>query len=185
MSESAVLRKHLNLVMSGPAEGVAAVCTLTRELGYGRALALDMGGTTTDVCLIEDGRAELMVQRQVAGQPFRLRSVAVESIGAGGGSLAWTDDVGALHVGPRSAGADPGPACYGLGGKEPTLTDANLLLGYLNPDAVLGGRIRLSREKAEESVGRLARGLGMSLEETARGIVAIAEALVLGAVRLV
>lgn len=185
MSESAVRRKPLNLVMSGPAAGVTAVCALTRELGCGRALALDMGGTTTDVCLIENGRAELMAQRQVAGQPFRLRSVAVESIGAGGGSLAWTDDVGALHVGPRSAGANPGPACYGLGGMEPTLTDANLLLGRLNPDAVLGGKIRLRREAAEEAVGRLAGALGMSLEETARGIVAIAEANVLGALRLV
>ncbi len=185
MSESAVRRKPLNLVMSGPAAGVTAVCALTRELGCDRALALDMGGTTTDVCLIENGRAELMAQRQVAGQPFRLRSVAVESIGAGGGSLAWTDDVGALHVGPRSAGANPGPACYGLGGTEPTLTDANLLLGRLNPDAVLGGKIRLRREAAEEAVGRLAGALGMTLEETARGIVAIAEANVLGALRLV
>ncbi len=185
MSESAVRRKPLNLVMSGPAAGVTAVCALTRELGCDRALALDMGGTTTDVCLIENGRAELMAQRQVAGQPFRLRSVAVESIGAGGGSLAWTDDVGALHVGPRSAGANPGPACYGLGGTEPTLTDANLLLGRLNPDAVLGGKIRLRREAAEEAVGRLAGALGMTLEESARGIVAIAEANVLGALRLV
>jgi N-methylhydantoinase A len=95
------------------------------------------------------------------------------------------DDVSALHVGPRSAGADPGPACYGLGGKEPTLTDANLLLGYLNPEAVLGGKIRLRCDLAEEAVGNLAQRLGMSLEETARGIVTIAEANVLRALRLV
>ncbi|MFQ5913534.1 MAG: hydantoinase/oxoprolinase family protein [Nitrospinota bacterium] len=185
MSASALRQRPLNLVMSGPAAGVSAGCSLTRDLGFKRALALDMGGTTTDVCLIEDGRAELMRQRTVGGQPIRLGSVAVESIGAGGGSLAWTDEVGALHVGPRSAGAEPGPACYGLGGKEPTLTDANLLLGYLNPDAVLGGRIRLRRDLAEEAVGNLARRLGVSPEETARGIAAIAEANVLGALRLV
>ncbi|MEE8109900.1 MAG: hydantoinase/oxoprolinase family protein, partial [bacterium] len=185
MSASAVRQRPLNLVTSGPAAGVSAVCSLTRDLGFNRALALDMGGTTTDVCLIEEGRAELMAQRTVGGQPIRLRSVAVESIGAGGGSLAWTDDVEALHVGPRSAGADPGPACYGLGGEEPTLTDANLILGYLNPDAVLGGKIGLRRDLAEEAVGNLARSLGLSLEETARGIVTIAEANVLGALRLV
>ncbi len=185
MSAAAVRQRPLNLVMSGPAAGVSAVCSLSRNHGFARALALDMGGTTTDVCLIEDGRGELMAQRTVAGQPFRLRSVAVESIGAGGGSLAWTDEVGALHVGPRSAGADPGPACYGLGGMEPTLTDANLLLGYLNPEAVLGGRIRIDRKKAEDAVGRLGGKVGMTMEETARGIAAIAEANVLGALRLV
>ncbi len=185
MSATAVRKRPLNLVMSGPAAGAAAVCALSLDHESTRALALDMGGTTTDVCLVENGQGELMAQRTIAGQPFRLRSVAVESIGAGGGSQAWTDEVGALHVGPQSAGAHPGPACYGLGGIEPTLTDANLLLGYLNPDAILGGTIRLNCDKAEEAMGRLSEKLGMTVTETARGVVAIAEANVLGALRLV
>src|SRR5436309_2067924 len=144
-----------------------------------------MGGTTTDVCLIADGVAETSSQRKLGGYPVRLPMAAVESIGAGGGSIAHVDAAGALRVGPRSAGAQPGPACYGLGGVEPTVTDANLLLGYLDPGRVYGRAIRLDRERARAAVDALARRLGLSLLETAAGVVEVANAAMLRALRLV
>src|SRR5213079_275155 len=125
------------------------------RLGLGRALAFDMGGTTTDVCLITDGVAETAAQRRLAGYPVRLPMVAVESIGAGGGSIAHVDVANALKVGPRSSGAVPGPACYGIGGTEPTVTDANLVLGYLAGDRPLGDEVRLDAHLAEEAVAGL------------------------------
>jgi N-methylhydantoinase A len=149
-----------------------------------RALAFDMGGTTTDVCMIADGVAETSSQRKLGGYPVRLPMVAVESIGAGGGSIAYVDAAGALKVGPRSAGAVPGPACYGQG-TEPTVTDANLVLGYLNPDRVYGGTIRLDRARAEAALGALGKRLGLSLLEMAHGIFEVANANMLRALRLV
>src|SRR5438132_722345 len=127
MSAEAARARPLAMAASGPAAGVAAAAHLARSLGLARALAFDMGGTTTDVCLIADGVAETSAQTKLGGHPVRLPMVAVESIGAGGGSIAYADEAGALQVGPRSAGAEPGPACYGLGGAEPTVTDANLV----------------------------------------------------------
>src|SRR2546425_3703609 len=133
MSVEAAKAKPLAMAASGPAAGVAAAAHLARVLRMPRALAFDMGGTTTDVCLINDGVAETSSQRKLGGYPVRLPMVAVESIGAGGGSIAYADDAGALKGGPRSAGAEPGPACYRLGRTGPTVTDANLVLGYLDP----------------------------------------------------
>src|SRR3989441_4988807 len=144
-----------------------------------------MGGTTTDVCLMADGIAETSAQRRLGGYPVRLPRAAVESIGAGGGSIAYVDATGALRVGPRSAGAAPGPACYGLGGTEPTVTDANLILGYLDPERVYGRSIRLDRERARVALDGLARRLGLSLLETAAGVTEVANAAMLGALRLV
>src|SRR5882672_8719400 len=134
MSVDAARARPLTMAMSGPAAGVAAAAYLARALDLPRALAFDMGGTTTDVCLITDGVPETARQRKLGDYPVRLPAVAVESIGAGGGSIASIDSIGALKVGPRSSGAVPGPACYGLGGTEPTVSDANLILGYLNPE---------------------------------------------------
>jgi N-methylhydantoinase A len=185
MSVDTARARPLALASSGPAAGVAAAAHVARVLDIGRALAFDMGGTTTDVCLITDGVAETSSQRKLGGYPVRLPMAAVESIGAGGGSIAHVDAAGALRVGPRSAGAQPGPACYGLGGVEPTVTDANLFLGYLDPERVYGRSIRLDRERARTALDTLARRLGLSLLETAAGVVEVANAAMLRALRLV
>ena len=185
MSVDTARARPLALASSGPAAGVAAAAHVARTLGLPRALAFDMGGTTTDVCLITDGVAETSSQRKLGGYPVRLPMAAVESIGAGGGSIAYLDAAGALRVGPRSAGAQPGPACYGLGGTEATVTDANLLLGYLDPERVYGRTIRLDRDRARVALEALARRLGLSLLDTAAGVVEVANAAMLRALRLV
>jgi N-methylhydantoinase A len=185
MSVAAAKARPLAMVMSGPAAGVAAAAWVTRALGLGRALAFDMGGTTTDVCLIADGAADTAPQRRLGDYPVRLPMVAVESIGAGGGSIALADAVGALKVGPRSAGALPGPACYGMGGDQATVTDANLLLGYLSPERVYGGAIRLDPGRAQATLAGLGRRLGLSAIECAHGVVEVANANMLRALRLV
>src|SRR5215470_13942871 len=185
MSVAAAKARPLAMALSGPAAGVAAAAHAARALGLVRALAFDMGGTTTDVCLISDGAAETTSQRRLADYPVRLPMVAVESIGAGGGSLARVDEVGALKVGPQSAGAVPGPACYGQGGTEATVTDANLVLGYLNPARLYGGSIRLDPDRARRAVETLGRRLGLSTLEAAHGVIEVANASMLRALRLV
>ncbi|MCI0546391.1 MAG: hydantoinase/oxoprolinase family protein [Candidatus Rokubacteria bacterium] len=185
MSVAAAKARPLAMAMSGPAAGVAAAAHVARRLRLPRALAFDMGGTTTDVCLVADGAAETASQRRLGDHPVRLPMVAVESIGAGGGSIARVDEVSALKVGPRSAGAHPGPAAYGQGGEEVTVTDANLVLGYLNAERVYGGSIRLSRARATATLEGLARRLSMSLLEAAHGVVEVANASMLRALRLV
>ncbi len=141
------------VLTSGPAAGVAGAAEIARRAGYENAISLDMGGTSTDVCLIAGGGAERSSERSVGGFPIRLPSVDVHTVGAGGGSIAWRDSAGALHVGPESAGADPGPACYGRGGTRPTVTDANLLLGRL--PARLAGGLDLDRGAAERALAGL------------------------------
>jgi N-methylhydantoinase A len=185
MSAEQAKARPLAMAMSGPAAGVAAAAWVASRLRIDRALAFDMGGTTTDVCLIADGRAETTSQRRLGGQPVRLPMVAVESIGAGGGSIAFRDAAGALKVGPRSAGAVPGPACYGTGGEEPTVTDANVVLGYLNTDRLYGGSIRLDTESAQTVVSELGKRFGLSLIDAAQGIVDVANSNMLRALRLV
>ncbi|MGH7332741.1 MAG: hydantoinase/oxoprolinase family protein, partial [Candidatus Rokuibacteriota bacterium] len=185
MSIEAARARPLAMAMSGPAAGVAAAAWVARRLGIRRAIAFDMGGTTTDVCLIADGRPDTIAQRHLGDVPIRLPMVAVESIGAGGGSVAAVDATGALKVGPRSAGALPGPAAYDRGGTEPTVTDANLLLGYLNSEGVYGGAIRLQPERAETALARLGRAYGLSPVEAALGVIEIANASMLRALRLV
>ena len=165
----------LGLALSGPAAGVAAAGRIAAELGIEEAISFDMGGTTTDVCLITNGRAEIDANRKIAGRPLRQAMVAVESIGAGGGSIARLDH-GALTVGPQSAGADPGPACYGRGGTRPTVTDANLLLGYMDAGRPLGGEIRLDVAAARAAVAPLAKSMNVSAEEAALGILRVANA---------
>jgi len=185
MSVAVAAARPLSMAMSGPAAGVAAAAHVARVLDLPRALAFDMGGTTTDVCLIADGVPETASQRRLGEYPVRLPMVAVESIGAGGGSIAHADAAGALKVGPQSAGASPGPACYGLGGEAATVTDANLLLGYLDPDRTYGGAIRLDPARARAAVGAVAHRWSMDLHEAAHGIVEIANANMLRALRLV
>ena len=134
-------------VLSGPAGGVAGSQYAARLLGHGDLIPFDMGGTSTDISLVVGGEAAIASDRRIAGQRVALQSLDIASIGAGGGSIARVDHSGLLHVGPESAGARPGPACYGHGGVEATVTDANLVLGFLDPDNFLGGRVRLDPER--------------------------------------
>jgi N-methylhydantoinase A len=136
-------------LVSGPAAGAVGAARIARSAGHSNAIAFDMGGTSTDVCLIVDGVAARIAERDVGGLPVRLPSVDLHTVGAGGGSIVWRDAGGALRVGPESAGADPGPACYGLGGTRPTVTDANLLLGRLPPQ--IAGDIELDVAAAERA----------------------------------
>jgi N-methylhydantoinase A len=140
-------------LLSGPAGGVVGAARIAEDAGFRDAISFDMGGTSTDVCLILGGEVERSTERSIADLPIRLASVDVHTVGAGGGSIAWRDEGGALRVGPESAGARPGPACYGHGGKRPTVTDANLLLGRLPPR--LAGGLELDAEAAEKALGDL------------------------------
>ncbi|HEY1591640.1 MAG TPA: hydantoinase/oxoprolinase family protein [Solirubrobacteraceae bacterium] len=172
-------------VLSGPAGGAAGAAFVARAAGEQRALCFDMGGTSCDVCVVEDGSVREQGAGEIAGRPIALPMLAVHTVGAGGGSIGWRDPGGALRVGPQSAGADPGPACYGRGGTEATVTDANLLLGYLGADAPLAGGVELDVGAAETAVRRLAASLGLNPIACAEGIVRIANAEMVRALRVV
>ncbi|HEU5104310.1 MAG TPA: hydantoinase/oxoprolinase family protein, partial [Solirubrobacterales bacterium] len=172
-------------VLSGPAGGAIGAGLLARLSGDGDALGFDMGGTSCDVCVVEGGEVRRTDSREIEGRPIQLPMVDVHTVGAGGGSIGWRDSGGALRVGPRSAGADPGPACYGRGGTEPTVTDANLLLGYLADDSELAGGVALDAEAAERSVAELGRSLGLDPLKTAAGIVRVANQEMVRALRVV
>ncbi len=172
-------------VLSGPAGGAVGAGLLARVSGDGNALGFDMGGTSCDVCVIEDGEVRRTDSREIGGRPIQLPMVDVHTVGAGGGSIGWRDSGGALRVGPRSAGAEPGPACYGHGGTEPTVTDANLMLGPLAADSELAGGVALDAEAAEAAVGSLARSLDLDPIEAAAGIVRVANQEMVRALRVV
>ncbi|MEM7120425.1 MAG: hydantoinase/oxoprolinase family protein [Pseudomonadota bacterium] len=176
--------RPLGLALSGPAAGVTAAGIVARELGLDRAIAFDMGGTTTDAAVVIDGEVQINSDQRIAGRPIRQLMVAVESIGAGGGSIARLDG-SAIRVGPDSAGADPGPACYGAGGETPTVTDANLVLGYINTDRQLGGTVTLDKALARRAVGGIADAFGVGIEEAALGIHRVANASMVRALRRV
>jgi N-methylhydantoinase A len=161
-------------VLSGPAGGAVGAGLLAALSGDGNAVGLDMGGTSCDVCVVEEGRVRRTDSREIGGRMIQLPMVDVHTVGAGGGSIGWGDVGGVLRVGPQSAGADPGPACYGRGGGEPTVTDANLLLGYLDAHSTLAGGVELDAEAATDAVGRLGSELGLGELETAEGIVRVA-----------
>jgi N-methylhydantoinase A len=171
-------------VLSGPAGGAAAAALLAERCQEPDLLCFDMGGTSCDVCVVEGGAVRESAGREVGGRPLALPMVDIHTVGAGGGSIGWRDAGGALRVGPRSAGAEPGPACYGRGGTEPTVTDANLVLGHLDPDEPLAGGVALDEDAAREAVGRLADALGLSVEECAEGIVRVANAEMVRAMRV-
>ncbi|MCX2728476.1 hydantoinase/oxoprolinase family protein [Thermomicrobium sp. 4228-Ro] len=177
-------RQAVRTLLSGPAAGVIGARAIARAAGFRRVISFDMGGTSTDVCLI-DGEPRERTEGRIGELPVRIPMLDIHTVGAGGGSIAWFDEGGALRVGPRSAGADPGPAAYGRGGDEPTVTDAAVVLGWLLPDAFLGGTMRLDAERAREVIWRVARRLGRSLEEAALGIVEVAEANMERAIRVV
>lgn len=172
-------------VLSGPAGGAVGAGLLAQVSGAGNALGFDMGGTSCDVCVIEGGEVRRTDSREIDGRPIQLPMVDVHTVGAGGGSIGWRDGGGALRVGPRSAGAEPGPACYGRGGGEPTVTDANLLLGHLAGDSQLAGGVELDAGAAERSVAELGRSLGLDPLETAGGILRVANQEMVRALRIV
>ena len=177
-------QRPIVMAKSGPAAGVAASARLARALERRRVLTFDMGGTTTDVCLIVDGVAEIADDRMTGDRPLRQPMLAVQSIGAGGGSLVRLGP-GGLAVGPDSAGVEPGPACYGRGGTEPTITDANVVLGYLDPEALLGDSIAIDPGRAAAALRPLAEALGLDVVETALGVVRVADAAMARALRRV
>ncbi|MEA2227503.1 MAG: hypothetical protein QOF04_1133 [Solirubrobacteraceae bacterium] len=185
MTVRSAAEKPVNTLFSGPAGGVAGAARVARAAGFPSFLSLDIGGTSTDVALCVDGEATLTRETRLGYFPLKSPSVDVRSVGAGGGSIAHVPEVTrALRVGPQSAGADPGPACYGKGGTEATVTDANLVLGYL-PEELLDGEMRLDAERARAAVGRVAEALGVSTEQAAEGILDVANEMIVGALRLV
>jgi N-methylhydantoinase A len=172
-------------VLSGPAGGAVGAGLLAGVSGDGNALGLDMGGTSCDVCVVEEGAVRRTDTREIGGRVIQLPMVDVHTVGAGGGSIGWRDAGGALRVGPRSAGAEPGPACYGRGGDEPAVTDANLLLGYLDADSALAGGVALDVDAAHKAIGRLGAELGLDEVATAEGIVRVANQEMARALRVV
>ena len=176
----------VNLLMSGPAGGVAGAMFIAKQSGYENLLTFDMGGTSTDVALIQDGKTQKRRETRVGDVTVRASSIDVRTVGAGGGSIAYVPELTkALRVGPQSAGAVPGPAAYGRGGEEPTVTDANVTLGYFPEAAKLGGDMGLDRASARKAVQKIADGLDMPLEKAAEGIVNIVNENMFGALRLV
>jgi N-methylhydantoinase A/oxoprolinase/acetone carboxylase beta subunit len=170
--------------LSGPAGGAAAAVLLARATGQADLLCFDMGGTSCDVCVVEGGVVRESAGREIGGRPLALPMVDIHTVGAGGGSIAWRDAGGALRVGPRSAGADPGPACYGRGGTEPTVTDADVVLGRIDPARPLSG-VALDARAAHEAVGALAQELGLEgATACAEGIVRVADAEMVRALRV-
>ncbi|MER3425686.1 MAG: hypothetical protein C4299_00360, partial [Thermoleophilia bacterium] len=161
---------HAALVLvSGPAGGAVGAAMVARQAGIDNAISFDMGGTSTDVCLIAGGKVERTAERSVGGLPVRLPMVDIHTVGAGGGSIVWRDAGGAIRVGPESAGANPGPACYGRGGTRPTVTDANVIVGHLPPQ-LLGGEMQLDVEAAKAAVKKIGDALGLDVYQAAEGI---------------
>ncbi|MFW9975784.1 MAG: hydantoinase/oxoprolinase family protein, partial [Candidatus Thorarchaeota archaeon] len=172
----------IGLAISGLAGGAIGGWEYAKQWKVPKAITLDMGGTSCDICAIT-GDIIVRPDNEVGGLPLRTPSVDVKTIGAGGGSIAWTDDAGVLHVGPQSAGASPGPAAYGKGGTNATVTDANLILGRLNPDYFLGGKVVLDVKNAEHAISKLAKTLGLSMDATALGIIKISTSNMVQAIR--
>jgi N-methylhydantoinase A len=186
VSPGAVRRLPINTFFSGPAGGVIGGVGLGRQLKVADLITFDMGGTSTDVCLIRGGEPAKKNERSMGGFPVRTRTLDIHTIGAGGGSIAWVDAGGLLKVGPMSAGAYPGPAAYGRGGEKPTVTDANVVLGRLNPRALLGGRMEIHPERARRAMEReLTPALGIDAVRAAAGILEIINVNMMGAVRVI
>ncbi len=186
-------RFPVRLVESGPAAGALVTAFYSKKLGEPNLVSFDMGGTTAKMCLIKDGQpakgntfevARVHRFKKGSGLPIRVPTIEMIEIGAGGGSIAHLDEMGLLKVGPESAGADPGPACYGLGGTSPTVTDADALLGYLNPEYFLGGRMSLDIAQAERAMQGLADALGMSITDAAHGVYQVVNENMISATRV-
>ncbi|MEM7405490.1 MAG: hydantoinase/oxoprolinase family protein [Pseudomonadota bacterium] len=185
MSPARARALPVRTALSGPAAGAVGAAHAAKETERRNVITLDMGGTSADVALIRDFQADLTYDRDVAGFPVRLPSVDIETVGAGGGSVAWFDRDGLLKAGPLSAGADPGPACYGRGGEQPTVTDANLLLGRLSARGLLNGQMALDQARARAAFAPLAEKLGFSVERTAHGVLGIVVANMVRTIRTI
>ncbi len=184
-SAATCVRQPVQTVLSGPAAGVVGAVSVGRSAGYGDIISIDVGGTSADICLIRDGRPEITKDGTIGPFPLKLPIIDIHTIGAGGGSIATVTSAGRLTVGPRSAGAEPGPVCYGRGGAEPTLTDAHLALGRI-PAALLGGELPLDVAAARGAIAaRIGRPLGLAVEEAAAGIIEIIDNAMARAIRTV
>ena len=178
--------RPISTLVSGPAAGVTGAIYLTKTAGFPDVITFDVGGTSTDVCVIQNSSPSIAREREVAGYAVRFPMIDVHSIGAGGGSIAWIDDGGFLQVGPKSAGADPGPACYDRGGTQPTVTDVNVVLGRLNPKALLNGKMPIRAELARSAIAeKIAKPLGLSIEDAAEGILTILNETMVRAIRVI
>ncbi len=179
-------QRPVRLFLSGPAAGVMGACSVGRGARIYDLITFDMGGTSCDVALVVDGKPMVSAEGEIAGFPVRVPLVDVHTVGAGGGSIACIDGAGTLRVGPRSAGSEPGPVCYGRGGTEPTVTDASIVLGYLNSETFAGGSVRLDSAAAQSAIEKIiARPLGLTVQEAARGIHRVVNAQMAEAVRSV
>ncbi len=173
-------------VLSGPAGGALTGVFISAAIKQPNVITIDMGGTSSDICLIEDETPRLTTESDIGGYPIKLPMIDIVTIGAGGGSIAWIDVGGALRVGPESAGADPGPVCYGRGGNEPTVTDANAILGRINPSYLLGGDMEVFLEEAREVIEeKIARSLGINVRKAAEGIISVINANMIRGIRRV
>jgi len=175
MTSATAKGQPIGMIESGPAGGVIGASILGKMIGHGNIVSYDMGGTTAKTGLIEESTPKVTMEYRIRGYPVRIPVIDLMEIGAGGGSIAWIDSAGALHVGPKSAGADPGPAAYGAGGREPTVTDADLLLGRLNAEYFLGGQMRVFPDLAKKSIERVADFFKKDTIESAYGIVRIVD----------
>jgi len=181
----AAARMPVRTVLSGPSTGVVGAQAAGRLAGFDDLITFDMGGTSTDVALLAGGECRLASEAVVHGYPIKAPMLDIHSVGAGGGSIAYVDSGGLLKVGPRSAGADPGPVCYGLGNTEPTVTDANVVLQTLNPRHLLGGRMAVRQDLARTAIAGLAARLGLDIMATAQGIIAVVTANMAKAIRVI
>jgi len=173
MSIDESMKFPVKTALSGPAAGVVGAQYITDLIDEKDLITVDIGGTSTDISLVVGGRFEASDEKTISGYPVRIPSIDISTIGAGGGSIGWIDSGGILKVGPQSAGANPGPACYNLGGREATITDARVVLGHLNQETLLGGRLPIKSDLSKEAVSKLADKIDMELLETARGIISV------------
>ncbi len=178
-------RLPVRTVLSGPSTGVVGAQEVGRLAGFADLITFDMGGTSTDVALLQDGQCRLASEAVVHGYPIKAPMLDIHTVGAGGGSIAFVDSGGLLKVGPRSAGADPGPVCYARGNAEPTVTDANVVLQTLNPTHLLGGRMAVRQDLARAAIERLAASLRMDAMATAQGIISVVTANMARAIRVI
>lgn len=186
MSIGSTVETPVQTALSGPSAGVMGAIYVAGKAGYKNIITYDMGGTSTDVSLVNDGVAEYTTKRKVCGLPSGVPMIDVHAVGAGGGSIAYIDNAGALKVGPESAGASPGPAAYGLGNEQPVVTDANLVLGRINPEYVLGGRLKINAGLSEAAVeSKLAKAMEMTPEQAAQGVIRVVNSNMARAIRVI
>ncbi|MGM0900446.1 MAG: hydantoinase/oxoprolinase family protein [Bacillota bacterium] len=186
ISAETAMNMPIRTVLSGPAGGVLAGSLVAQNTEYKNIITIDMGGTSLDTALIEKGIPQYTTISEVEGRPIKVPMIDMHTIGSGGGSIAWIDTGGALRVGPHSAGADPGPVCYGKGGTEPTVSDANVILGRLNPDSILGGRMKMDVESARRVMReKIADPLGITVEQAAEGILKVINANMVRGIRVI